>query len=139
MATPQILSSPSLHAHPYVAPGSHSHSPRQPQSSSSMAASTSSAPQASQIPLPSTPSTPSRRRQREVEAADQAGRKKRVESAGGGGGGDRTSELNKAHQLLQQTTAPVIPDGLVDGKRIKELPYEYMDCPEQDLVILIGA
>lgn len=97
---------------------------------------------ASQIPLPATPSTPSRRRQREAEeeAEETVGRRKRVET--GGSAGSAGEKLKEVREEAESSTSgrapPVEQEQMVDGKRIKELPFEYMQAPEEDLVILIG-
>ena len=139
MATPSILSSPSLHAHTYQ-PGSMSsshHTRAHPSPSTSTVA------QAAQVPLPGTPSTPSRRKRVEAEdeLANGAGRKKRVETGGGGAAGpaaERAGQLPGVQEEAAHKLAAV-GAGLVDGKRVKQLPYEYMDASEEDLVILIGT
>ncbi|KAL7410475.1 cyclin-domain-containing protein [Mrakia frigida] len=98
---------------------------------------------ASQIPLPATPSTPSRRRQREAEeeAEETVGRRKRVET--GGSAGSAGEKLKEVREEAESSTSgrapPVEQEQMVDGKRIKELPFEYMQAPEEDLVILIAS
>lgn len=59
-------------------------------------------------------------------------------SAGAGAGGGKLKEVKEEAESSSSTAPPVEHDSMVDGKRIKELPFEYMQASEEDLVILIG-
>ena len=60
-------------------------------------------------------------------------------SAGAGGAGGKLKEVQEEGESSSSAAAPPVEvERMVDGKRIKELPFEYMQAPEEDLVILIG-